>query len=294
MCQQCATCSSHQASTQAQLKHPLWHSADRSGLERRLGSLSPACGGAALSHLPLSRASPCSIFRWPGDLSTAWEVTIKANHGKLGCRSRQPAKCFRTEEGLCRQEVPPILSRAHYGSAWPGLRRSWTWECWLSPLNLVTSLGGRNAPARTCGAWTCTGGCTLRPAGARTEGYRFRHVPLKSGVRGHPVTGTELASAGQLGGSLTTCSWHQTDACGQRRLSPLFSPLGSLLLLVLRCQASRRALGNGGITQPSSAMLIPNHRGVGTNRVQFSLPIGRVGSPGFRLNRHEFWAQLHR
>lgn len=81
VCQQWATCSSHQASTPAQLKHPLWHSADHSGLERRQGSLSPTRGGAALSHLPLSRASPCSTFRGPGDLSTAWEVTIKALHG---------------------------------------------------------------------------------------------------------------------------------------------------------------------------------------------------------------------
>lgn len=49
----------------------------------------------------------------------------------------------------------------------------------------------------------------------------------------------------------------------------------------------QKDLGNSGITWPSSAMLIPNHRGVGTRRVQFSLPIGRVGAPGFQLDNFQ-------
>lgn len=69
--------------------------------------------------------------------------------------------------------------------------------------------------------------------------------PLRLGVCGHPTTG-------RPGGGLPAGSWREGNACKQLPLSRYTKPLGSLLLLVVRCPENRRNLRiKRGITHGS-------------------------------------------
>lgn len=116
------------------LKHPLWNSANPSGLERMLGNLSSKCGGAALSCPTFSRTCPCCL-----------QVTRGPEHSLNGSEdlANHSVKCFCTKEGFWRHGVPSVMTKSRLWSACPQLRGS-------SP----SRLGGMNVLARNCWAWT--------------------------------------------------------------------------------------------------------------------------------------------
>lgn len=220
VCQQCATCPSHQASTQAQPQHPLWHSADplRPGGEawKPLAHvegrpLTPATKGQSWLHLQAtrgpehslggnSRSQPCSVSQGADLVSQPNASVQKRGSAGMKCLLRGREHTLGVQGRSCGQAGLGVLA----SSSASGFKLGWN-GCPCQDLLCLNS-----SRARCCS--TASG---------------VRDVALKSGAQGHPVTAKELVS--QASQEEASHAHGIRGRLWQLRLSALFPPLGSLL-----------------------------------------------------------------
>lgn len=254
MCQVPAAHTSYQPSIQSQLKDPLWHHTDPSGLGWMPGSLLatnlPSCGleaspllpdvtclkGLHLNHLQATRASEHNLSSNNiNQGSVIWGEWDLASH---------PVRCRRAGKYDSEEGVGYLLSCKVREQAKKCMARTQVGVSTSFPTTWVKSSSRMHLPGPAGPELWRSAAITLLSVDPRQRARSQTVAPYSRGSKATPWLRVGFSKpAEQLGGSLMAWLWHQVGVCEQPG-SHQFSPLVSLLLLGIRCQENRRNLKN--------------------------------------------------